>query len=879
MKKTQPIIRLSLLIIIGILAFNLSAQTFKGRVVDVSGEPVPYAALYLKELMRGFTTDENGVFHATVEPGTYNCEITSLGYQPNMARIEIKHPYTDYEFRLQEQVYALKEVSIVKDREDPAYAIMRKAIAYAPYNLNRINSYSAEMYLKGSGKMEKMPALLKLSKDVRDDAKKYMNKLFILEEQREVTFTAPDHWEGRVMAYSNTFPDRVQIEITLSMLNFYKPTLLGKISPLSAGAFSYYKFKLEGCYVEGDHLVNKIKVIPRKNNPQLLSGHIYIVDNSWCVSAASLKAHSSGVDINAQITCSEVLPSVFLPISIKMQDYFDLMGFKAEAHFLASVQYHSVDLADIPTLESTPAIETISSLYISKKEAKRLKKIEELSQKEDLSTKEAYRLYNLMKEEAEYKDTLRSDYKYDRTFQSRIANLTTDSLAGERDSLYWINVRSVPLKSEEVESYVFKREMHNIVDSLTARTLKPRSIYGKIFKTLIFGGYYELNNKKDWFELYNILSYIPDHNFVDGQWVGARFLYGHKFSDNISLTIEPSLFYTTKRKKIVGDEKVTLYYAPRRKGEFFLAGGAVSADYNETCGEARIINSLASSIFGKNYLKLYDKKYITVGNRFEITNGLMFSAELTWQKRRMLDNLIYKSWFKKKATPNYPDVDNFVMMPNNELLRMSLGLEYTPGHYYRMVNNKKVYEPSVYPTFTLHYEHAFPLNTKVISPRYSMASLSAEQQIGFGLFNNIFWYANTGLFWDKKNIQFPDFMHFASTKFPVTMRNFNNSFALLNNYAYSNDTKWVQAHFSWYTPYLLFKHLPMLKRQMFDEALHLRTLQVYKHKPYTELGYSMGFNNLVRAGVFVGFKGVKYHSVGFSISLSILKRLEHIVRD
>ena len=41
MKKTQPIIRLSLLIIIGILAFNLSAQTFKGRVVDVSGEPVP----------------------------------------------------------------------------------------------------------------------------------------------------------------------------------------------------------------------------------------------------------------------------------------------------------------------------------------------------------------------------------------------------------------------------------------------------------------------------------------------------------------------------------------------------------------------------------------------------------------------------------------------------------------------------------------------------------------------------------------------------------------------------------------------------------------------------------------------------------------------
>ena len=45
-----------------ICSFTISlwAQTFKGRVVDLAGNPIPYAALYLKELKTGFTTDDHG---------------------------------------------------------------------------------------------------------------------------------------------------------------------------------------------------------------------------------------------------------------------------------------------------------------------------------------------------------------------------------------------------------------------------------------------------------------------------------------------------------------------------------------------------------------------------------------------------------------------------------------------------------------------------------------------------------------------------------------------------------------------------------------------------------------------------------------------------
>ncbi len=37
-------------LICSLITISLWAQTFKGRVVDLAGNPIPYAALYLKEL-------------------------------------------------------------------------------------------------------------------------------------------------------------------------------------------------------------------------------------------------------------------------------------------------------------------------------------------------------------------------------------------------------------------------------------------------------------------------------------------------------------------------------------------------------------------------------------------------------------------------------------------------------------------------------------------------------------------------------------------------------------------------------------------------------------------------------------------------------------
>lgn len=75
-------------------------------------------------------------------------------------------------------------------------------------------------------------------------------------------------------------------EFGLTTINFYEPTIFDKVSPLSAGAFSYYRFKLEGCYSEGNHLINKIKVIPKQAQSALWCPEICIL---WKISGASLR--------------------------------------------------------------------------------------------------------------------------------------------------------------------------------------------------------------------------------------------------------------------------------------------------------------------------------------------------------------------------------------------------------------------------------------------------------------------------------------------------------------------------------------------------------------------------------------------------------------
>lgn len=861
------------------LSLSAVAQVFKGRVTDIKGDPVPYASLYLSELKSGFTTDDSGCFQTTLKAGSYTCEVSSLGFTGQTLQLRIPAAGLTRDIVLAERIYELREVSITNGGEDPAYAVMRRAIANAPYYREWVKSYTAGVYLKGTGKVKEIPAILKLSKEVRKESKEVLGKLFLMEDQREVKFTAPGTWNNRVIAYSSSFPESITVDLDLMNVNFYAPTLLGKVSPLSPGAFSYYRFRLDGCYVEGNHVVNKIRLLPKKNHPKLLSGHIYVVEDLWCISAADLTFTTGGIRGTTKVTCKEVKPSAFLPTSVSMECKIELMGVKAEASYLTAIHYAKVELSTLlPGMRPEQKEIAASARPLSKRQQKTAKQIEKLSAKDDLTIGEAYQLSKLVSRAIEEADTLRSAHKFERRAQGQHLSVERDSLAARKDSVYWATVRSVPLRSEEVESYLRKEKQTLSKDSLPKRSgasgtggssISVGSDSG-VFSTFLFGNTFRTKDKKAWLRLYGLQSYIPEYNFVDGLWVGAKFSAGVKLSDAASLRFTPLAYYTTARKSVVGSGELVLDYAPRRMGKLWLNGGILSADYNGEGGESRLINSVSSLLFARSDIKLYDKRFLSIGNDVELANGVLLSAGLTWQQRKMLDNNASHSIFRTKAAGNTPRSDAFRPMPENELLKASFALEYTPAHYYRMSHGKKVYEESRFPTFTLAYERAFPLaGEQKLSPSYHRAEVSIRQQVAFGMFNTLSWSAKAGTFWGAKQMQFPDYKHFSATRLPVTERVFDDGFFVLDNYAYSTANRWAQAGLTWHTPYLLLKQLPFLKKKRWDEALHLRSLVVYGRTPYTEVGYSIGFAHFARLGVFAGFNGVKFHAVGASVSLPL----------
>lgn len=825
-RNMKRIIWLFLLSLVTILSF---AQSFKGTVTDTDGKPVPYAALYLREMKSGLTTDEHGRFQTKLSAGQYTCEVSSLGFISQTFTFQMLNRDYEKDIVLAERTYSLPEVNITKGNEDPAYAVMRKAIARAPYYRTQIKSYTAGTYLKGTGKGTAIPAVLKLSKEVRKDAKEWLGKLFVLEQQQIVNFTAPNVWNNKVLANKNSFPEEIGVDMGITTINLYTPELFGKVSPLNKNAFSYYRFKLDACFVEEGQMINKIRVIPKKDDSRLLEGDLFIVEDLWCISAADVNVRATGLKAKIKITCKEVQSSVFLPVSITTSSTIDIMGFKAEASYLAAIHYREVktDIQPETSTDKTTKPVTANAVAQPKK------------------------------------------HKFERPARIGRKDTQVDSLADKRDSLYWTTIRSVPLRLEEVQSYQYKEEKIALKDLSSGEKSEKKTAVGQVLNTIMWGKTFRTSNKNAWLTLPGLSAYIPEYNFVDGFWLGVKLKTGVKLSESSTLRFVPSFYYTTARKNWIGQGELTLDYAPRNRGYLSLSGGLLSADYNSESGESRLINSMSSSLFGHNHLKLYENAFFTVDHAIEPANGLLFSSSLSWQRRKMLDNHIHKSWFKRDAEPNIPENTAFRPMPENDILKASFELEYTPAHYYHMSQGKKVYEASRYPTFALKYDRAFPMSGSRYLTSYHLMQFSAKQKIEFGMFNRLHWSVNAGSFFDAKNLQFPDFKHFASTRILVTERSFDTGFSLLDNYVLSTNTRWAQANVSWYTPYLLLKHLPFLSRKAFDEALHLRSIVIYGGRPYTEIGYSIGFSDMARIGVFAGFDCLKFHSVGVSLSLPL----------
>ena len=242
------------------------SQTLKGKITDISGQPVPYATIYIEELRHGTTSNTRGDYEIKMEPGKYTIVFQSLGYEPVFQNVQISDSIIIKNITLPEQIYDIPAVRISASDEDPAYFIMRKAIGLAPYYQNYIEYYKAEVYLKGSIIINRIPKIVQKSmrmnrsqdevtvsaggKSERNSDLIKEGDSFFMESYNEIEFNAPDQYNQKVISYNTSFPAQGEEISPMDFIqaSFYQPIIADMaISPLSPQAFAHYNFRYLPC--------------------------------------------------------------------------------------------------------------------------------------------------------------------------------------------------------------------------------------------------------------------------------------------------------------------------------------------------------------------------------------------------------------------------------------------------------------------------------------------------------------------------------------------------------------------------------------------------------------------------------------------------------
>src|SRR5690606_8740618 len=140
---------------------QLAASSVFGLVRDAQGQPIAGASVYISESRTGTSTNSEGYYQVPLPAGTYHLQFQALGFAKREFKVTLPENHNEeLNVELKEVQFQIREVRVYSGGEDPAYAMMRKAIGLAPYYLRQASSYEAEVYLRGSFVLEKVPKIL-----------------------------------------------------------------------------------------------------------------------------------------------------------------------------------------------------------------------------------------------------------------------------------------------------------------------------------------------------------------------------------------------------------------------------------------------------------------------------------------------------------------------------------------------------------------------------------------------------------------------------------------------------------------------------------------------------------------------------------------------
>src|SRR5687768_6044294 len=326
-------------------SFVSQAQGIKGKISNSEGEALSFAIIFDVETKQGVASNIEGEYSLDLLPGRHKIRFQYLGYRPLDTTIQVTQGFITLNPVMRTEVVALRETTIGSKGEDPAYTIMRRAIAKAKYHSMQVDRYNAMVYVKGSGRLIKVPGLFK-KKIMEELAKEGIDSTvaFTQESVSKLSYTRPDQYRDTVISIRTVGNDNNTSPMGFIYSSFYEPKVVNGISPLAPDAFSHYRYEYLGFIEEDDHVINKIKVIPKGKGDQVFEGFLYIVDNEWSIHSLDLTTYVWGIRFDMKQQFDDILAHVWLPVHEIFDVSGSVFGFGFEYRYFAKLSDYDITL-------------------------------------------------------------------------------------------------------------------------------------------------------------------------------------------------------------------------------------------------------------------------------------------------------------------------------------------------------------------------------------------------------------------------------------------------------------------------------------------------------------------------------------------------------
>jgi len=762
--------------------------TIRGKVVDEFNAEIPFVNVYIEGTTTGTTANADGEFVLTLkEAKDLVLTFQTLGYKTHKEKIDLNTAVSEFKVKMKSENIQIQEVVIKANAKDPAYGIIKEAIKHRKDNLENIQSYSADIYMKSNVKMLEVPKKLPFfinKKDFPDSNN--LGIIYLSESVAKFYYQRPDKKKEQMIAsrVAGTKTGFSWNRVEDVFINFYEASIkLGFyserpfVSPIANGALLSYKYKYLGTFYDNNKPIHKIKVIPRRKGDPLFNGEIYISEENYQVYSSDLY-----ITKDAQIEFADTVhikqemvrvnDSIFMPMQMQLYSHFKIFGFAAK---------------DLSTA-------SISNYVLNKPFPKKF-------------------------------------------FGNEVFRIEEE--ANKKDTSFWVGTRPNILSSEEdvhykkSDSLMMKKETKEYKDSVAKASRKPNfGLDGFSMSNRETGVSLRSNPLFDW------VSY----NTVEGTRAKLAFYYTKRNKETFQIkSVSSFLRYGFDSKQLFGGAGYYNRFNAKKGQSINIRAGRFIRQFNshEPVGDPM---NAGYTLFDKsNFQKLYAKYAIEANYNHEVTNGVFMNVGAQYNIREALLNNSFYYWFGKGAkhfTNNDPlNPDSYIeqkAFETHEMAQFQIGVKWIPFAKYETYPNYKMMLDTKWPEFSFAYKKG--LGTKNATFNYDYLEAGIGKDIDIRSFGKFSFDVLGGIFLNKKKLNFIDYKHFSGNQTMflmnkdnsdvpgITARNPITEFHALPYYSYSTNDKYVELHASHNFRGFFIGKIPLLRKTKIFEVAGINAL-------------------------------------------------------